>query len=159
MKTLLVYYSNRSLVRSMCEASAMADVDVLQLHPRYQKRPVLDAAADCYRAITGKGTRLVLPEFTLAEYDNIVLVGSLCALSLSPELNEFLFRCNLGGRDVHCIACNRFRFFGRSGTALRKRVRLAGGVCRSVTYLSEAGLARENANVGIIALQATTKLV
>ncbi|MDR3314430.1 MAG: hypothetical protein LBS96_08260 [Oscillospiraceae bacterium] len=154
MKTLLVHYSNRSIVRAMCEASNAPDVDVLQLQPRYKKRPVLDDVADCYRALAGKGARLLLPEFLLEEYESIVLVTSLRAFAPSPEINEFLFRCDLGGRDVNCIVCNRIRSFGRAGSALRKRVRLAGGVCRSITYVSEADLALKS-TASIIALQET----
>ena len=149
MKTLLVYYSNRGLVRAMCEASAMENVDVLQLQPRYRKRPLVDDIADCYRALTGKGSRLQLPDFELENYESVVLVTSLRAFAPSPEINEFLFRCDLGGRDVNCIVCNRIRsFWRRAGASLRKRVRLAGGVCRSITYVSEGDLAqKENASI------------
>lgn len=153
MKTLLVYYSNRSLVRAMCEASAMQNVDVLQLQPRYKKRPLLDDIIDCYRALTGKGSRLLLPEFELEGYDSVVLVTSLRAFAPSAEMNEFLFRCDLGGRDVNCIVCNRIRSFGRAGSSLRKRVRLANGQCRSITFVSEGDLTQK-ATASIIALQA-----
>lgn len=144
MKTLLVYYSNRGLVRAMCEAAAMENVDVLQLKPRYRKRPVVDDIADCYRALTGKGSRLQLPVFELDNYDSLVLVTSLRAFAPSPEMNEFLFRCDLRGRDVNCIVCNRVRaFWRRAGASLRKRVRLAGGICRGITHVSEADLAQK----------------
>jgi len=153
MKTLLIYHTNRGCVRELCEASAADDVDVLELRPRYRKRPLLDSIGDCYRAAAGRGIRLAPLDIDFARYDQIMLVDSLRALSPSAECNEFLYRCDLGGRDVSCIVSNRLRFFGRAGRVLRKRIRLAGGNCRSITYIAESDLNRQEEMANAFVLQ------
>ena len=152
MKTLLIFHSSRSAVRDMCESSAMEDVDVLELRPRYKKRPLFDSVVDSYRALAGRGVRLAPLDIDFDKYDSIVLVDSLRMLAPSAECNEFLYRCDLGGRDVTCVVSNRVRHFGSSGRLLRKRIRLAGGTCRGITFLSEADLRAEEA-VNAFALQ------
>ena len=153
MKTLLIFHSNRGAVRAMCEASAMEDVDVLELRPRYKKRPLLDTLADCYRALAGRGIRLAPLDIDFAKYDQIMLVDSLCAFAPSAECNEFLYRCDLGGREVSCVVSSRLRYFGGAGRILRKRIRLAGGICRGITYIAEADLTRGNETANAFALQ------
>ncbi|MCL2494845.1 MAG: hypothetical protein FWE98_04220 [Oscillospiraceae bacterium] len=143
MKTLLIFHSNRGAVRGMCESSATQDVDVLELRPRYRKRPLLDGVVDSYRALVGRGVRLAPLDIDFAKYDSIVLVDSLRLMAPSAECNEFLYRCDLGGRDITCVVSNRVRRFGRAGRLLRKRIRLAGGACRGITFLSEADLRAE----------------
>ena len=143
MKTLLIFHSNRSAVRGMCESSAADDVDVLELRPRYKKRPLFDDLIDSYRALTGRGVRLAPLDIDFEKYDSIVLVDSLRAFAPSAECNEFLYRCDLGGRDVSCVVSNRVRSFGNAGRLLRKRIRLAGGNCRGITFLAEADLRQE----------------
>ncbi|MDR0530477.1 MAG: hypothetical protein LBG83_00190 [Oscillospiraceae bacterium] len=143
MKTLLIYHTNKAAVRAMCEATAAEDVDVLELRPRYKKRPVIDSVADMYRAFMGRGIRLAPLDIDFAKYDGIVMVDSLRAMSPSAECNEFLYRCDLGGRDISCIVSNRMRWFGRAGRLLRKRIRLAGGTCRGITYLAETDLSKQ----------------
>ena len=143
MKTLLIFHSNRSAVRDMCESSAMEDVDVLELRPRYKKRPLFDTVVDSYRALAGRGVRLAPLDIDFDKYDSIVLVDSLRMMAPSAECNEFLYRCDLGGRDITCVVSNRVRRFGHAGRLLRKRIRLAGGSCRGITFLSEADLRAE----------------
>jgi len=142
MKTLLIYHSSKSAVRAMCEASAAEDVDVLELRPRYKKRPVFDDIADAYRAFVGRGIRLAPLDIDFSKYESIMIVDSLLMGSPSAECNEFLYRCDLSGREVNCIVCNRVRVFARAGRLMRKRIRLAGGYCRGITYIAEPDLAR-----------------
>jgi len=156
MKTLLIYHTNRSPVRAMCEATAMADVDVLELRPRYRRRPLLDDIAGCYRALTGRGVRLAPLDIDFAKYDQILLVDSLMAFAPSAACNEFLYRCDLGGREVACIVSSPLRYFGSAGRLLRKRIRLAGGACRSITYIAEADLGRQAEPANALALQKQT---
>jgi len=153
MDTLLVYHTNRSSVRAMCEATAMEGVDVLELRPRYKKRPLLDDLAGNYRALTGRGVRLAPLDIDFSKYGQIVLVDSLCAFAPSAECNEFLYRCDLGGREVVCIVSSPVRYFGSAGRLLRKRIRLAGGTCRSITYIAEADLGRQEEPASVFALQ------
>jgi len=153
MKTLLIYHSNRAPVRSMCEASAMEDVDVLELRSRYKKRPVIDAIDGCYRAIAGRGVRLAPLDIDFARYDQIMLVDSLQMLRPSAECNEFLHRCDLSGRDVTCIVSSRMRYFGRCGAVLRRRIQLAGGNCRGITYIVDADLSRQEEAANAFVLQ------
>ena len=152
MKTLLIYHSGKSAVRAMCEASATEDVDVLELRPRYKKRPVMDDIGDAYRAFTGKGIRLAPLDIDFSKYDSILLVDSLRACSPSAECNEFLYRCDLSDKEVTCIVSNRLRVFARAGRLLRRRVRLAGGNCRGITYIAEADLARQTEAANAFAL-------
>ena len=153
MKTLLIYHSSRSAVRTLCEAAATEDVDVLELRPRYKKRPVVDTVSDCYRAVMGRGIRLAPLDINFDKYDQIMLVDSLKMFLPSAECNEFLYRCDLTGRDVTCVASSRVRYFGRSGNALRRRVRLAGGNCRGVTYIAEADLSKQEQAANVFLLQ------
>jgi len=150
MKTLLIFHSNRGAVRGMCEACAMEDVDVLELRPRYRKRPLFDGVVDSYRALAGRGVRLAPLDIDFAKYDSIVLVDSLRMMAPSAECNEFLYRCDLGGRDITCVVSNRVRRFGRAGRLLRKRIRLAGGACRGITFLSEADLRQEEGLAALV---------
>jgi len=153
LKTLLIYHSNRNTVREMCEASAMEDVDVLELRARYRKRAVVDEIGDLYRAVAGRGIRLAPLDIDFSHYEQIVLVDSLRAFLPSPECNEFLYRCDLGGRDVACIVSSRVRYFGRAGRVLRKRIRLAGGTCRGITYIADADLNRQEEAANAFVLQ------
>ena len=143
MRTLLIYHSSKAAVRAMCEASAAQDVDVLELRPRYKKRPVFDDAVDAYRAFAGRGVRLAPLDIDFSKYDSIMIVDSLLMGSPSAECNEFLYRCDLSGREVNCIVCNRVRAFARAGHLMRKRVRLAGGLCRGITFIAEPDLAKQ----------------
>ncbi len=136
----------------MCETAVMDDVDVLELRPRYKKRPLLDDMISSYCALAGRGIRLAPLDIDFAKYDSIFLVDSLRLFSPSAECNEFLYRCDLGGRDVNCLVSNRMRFFGHAGRMLRKRIRLAGGVCRGITFISESDL-REEETLNVLALQ------
>jgi hypothetical protein len=137
----------------MCEATATEDVDVLELRPRYRRRPLLDDAAGCYRALTGRGVRLAPLDIDFSKYDQVMLVDSLVAFAPSAACNEFLYRCDLGGRDVACIVSSPLRYFGHAGRLLRKRIRLAGGVCRSITFITEADLARQAEPANAFVLQ------
>lgn len=153
MKTLLVYHAGgRAAVRAMCEASAAQDVDVLELRPRYKKRPVFDDAVDAYRAFAGRGVRLAPLDIDFTKYESIMIVDSLLMGSPSAECNEFLYRCDLGGREVNCIVCSRVRVFARAGRLMRKRVRLAGGHCRGITYIAEPDLARQTKTANAFSL-------
>ena len=153
MKTLLIYHTNRSSVKELCEAAAAPDVDVLELRQRYRRRPLLDDVADCYRALAGRGVRLAPLDIDFSKYEQITLVDSLTAFAPSAACNEFLYRCDLGGRDVSCIVSSPLRYFGSVGRILRKRVRLAGGVCRNITYLAEADLSRQAEAASVLTLQ------
>jgi len=153
MKTLLIYHSNREALRAMCETCATDDVEVLELRPRYKKRPVIDAIADCYRAITGRGSRLAPLDIDFSKYGKIVLVNSLRLCCPTAECNEFLHRCDLGGHDVACIVSSRMRFYGRCSSRLRRRIRLAGGTCRGITYIADADLNNQEQTANVFALQ------
>ena len=153
MKTLLIYHTNRSSVKELCEAAAAPDVDVLELRQRYRRRPLLDEAADFYRALAGRGVRLAPLDIDFSKYEHITLVDSLMACTPSAACNEFLYRCDLGGRDVTCIVSSPLRYFGSAGRVLRKRIRLAGGVCRNITYIAEADLNRQAETANVLALQ------
>ena len=153
MKTLLIYHSNRASVRSMCEASALDDVDVLELRSRYKKRAVIDDIGDCYRAVAGRGIRLAPLDIDFARYDQIVLVDSLRVFLPSAECNEFLYRCDLGGREVSCIVSSPVRYFGRAGRVLRRRIRLAGGSCRGITYIADTDLSKREEAANAFTLQ------
>jgi len=152
MRTLLIYHTSKSAVRAMCEASAADDVDVLELRPRYKKRPIFDDLVDAYRAFMGRGIRLAPLDIDFSKYDSIIIVDSLLMGSPSAECNEFLYRCDLSGREVNCIVCNRVRIFGRAGRLMRKRVRLAGGHCRGITFIAEPDLARQEEAANAFAL-------
>ena len=126
---------------------------MLELRPRYKKRPVVDAVSDCYRAITGRGVRLAPLDIDFNKYSQILLVDSLRMFLPSAECNEFLHRCDLTGRDVSCIVSSPVRFFGNASNVLRRRINLAGGNCRSITYIVETDLARQEQIADAFALQ------
>ena len=153
MKTLLIYHTNRGAVRAMCEATRADNVEVLELRPRYAKRPVIDDLADVFRAIAGRGVRLAPLDIDFSKYGQIVMVDSLRAFRPSAECNEFLYRCDLGGREVACIVSSPVRYFGHAGRVLRKRIRLAGGNCRSITYVTEADLNKQEEAANAFELQ------
>jgi len=153
MNTLLIYHSHRGAVRSMCEATAKDDVEVLELRPRYKRRPLIDLISDYYCAFTGRGVRLAPLDIDFTKYHQIMLVDSLRMFLPSAECNEFLHRCDLSGRDVACIVSSPVRYFGRSGRVLRRRIRLAGGNCRGITYIAEADLNKQEEAANAFALQ------
>jgi hypothetical protein len=140
MRTLVVYASERKAVREMCENFATQDVDVVELEPRYPASNPMDIATDAYRALTGRGKRMKPLTFDWSQYRNIIIVSSLVCSAPSPVLNEFLNRCEFGGRDVSCICVNRTNSFGTAGAKLRKRVRLANGRCTGMLFLPEKQL-------------------
>ena len=146
MKTLLIYHSNRPAVRTMCEATADADIDVHRLHTRYKKRRGIGSIGDYYRAIAGRGIRLAPLDLDLNQYKHIILVDSLKLFNPSAACNEFLYRCNLSGQMVTCVVCNKMKFFGRARAVLRRRVRLAGGHCRDVVCVADSELATQSDN-------------
>ncbi|MDR1465083.1 MAG: hypothetical protein LBJ11_07290 [Oscillospiraceae bacterium] len=148
MKTLLIYHSTSRRVIDLCEGAACGDVDVLALAPRYRRGALWNAVVGALRALAGKGNRIEPLEVDLSQYDAIVLATSLRFCAPSAECNEFLYRYNLAGREVTSLVFSRVRLFGRSMELMRKRIRLAGGVCRGIVCLSESTMPKaESTNV------------
>ncbi len=133
MKTLLLYYSKNQSVRELCEASAKDNqIDVVELRERFDRGKVWHATIGAYKAVSGAGLKLEEIEINFDEYDSIILAVPVSGFNPAPAINEFLHRTNFAGHEVSGLLIHAGKSVGAAGDALRKRIRLAGGVCNGV---------------------------
>jgi multimeric flavodoxin WrbA len=133
MKTLLLYYSNRQSIRELCEASAKdSQVDVMELRDRFDRGTVWCSTVGVCKAISGTGSKLDEFNVNFDEYDSIIVATPVWGFNPVPAINEFLHRTNFAGREVSGLLIHSGKTAGMAGDVLRKRIKLAGGVCRGV---------------------------
>lgn len=133
MKTLLLYYSKNQSVRKLCEESARDNqIDVVELRERFDHGKVWHATVGAYKAVSGAGLKLEEQEINFDEYDSIIIASPVLGFNPVPAINEFLHRTNFSGREVSGLLIHHGKTAGAAGDALRKRIKLAGGVCNGV---------------------------
>lgn len=148
MKTLLLYYSKNQSIRKLCEASARDDqIDVIELRERFGRGKVWHATIGAYKAVSGAGLKLEEVEINFDEYDSIILAVPVLGFNPAPAINEFLHKTNFAGREVSGLLIHPGKTAGAAGDALRKRIRLAGGVCNGVVCVPVKELQQARCNV------------
>ena len=148
MKALLLYYSNRLSVRELCEASAKySKVDVLELRDRFDRGPLWSATVGIYKAVCGTGTKIDEVDVNLDEYNNIIIATPVWGFNPVPAVNEFLHRTNFAGREVSGLLIHSGKSAGLAADVLRKRIRLAGGVCRGIVSIPQKELQEKNCDI------------
>jgi len=137
MKTLMVYYSSVPEVTELCESSAReGSVDVVRLCDRYEKGGLLNAATELFKAYRGKAVRVETVDIDFSEYDSVVVASQMLAGQVHPAVNDFLHRTSLRGVEVYGLTLNTGRQSAKANDVLRRRIRLAGGSCKSVVSVS-----------------------
>ncbi len=148
MKTLLLYYSNYQSIRELCEASSKyKKVDVVELRDRFERDAFWTATVGTYKAVCGQGTKIQDIDVDLKEYDTIILATPVWGFNPAPAVNEFLHRTNLAGREVSGLLIHSGKSAGMAADVLRKRIKLAGGVCCGMVSVPEKELRRENCDL------------
>ncbi|NLX93495.1 MAG: hypothetical protein GXZ02_06470 [Clostridiales bacterium] len=148
MKTLLLYYSRNQCVRRLCEESAKNDqIDVVELRERFSRGKVWHATMGVYKAVSGAGQKLEEVDINLDEYDSIIIASPVLGFSPAPVINEFLHRTNFSGREVSGLLIHPGKTSGAAGDALRKRIKLAGGVCNGIVCVPIKELKETRCNV------------
>lgn len=148
MKSLLLYYSNSQGIRDLCEASARdGKVDVIELRERYDRGVFWTSTVGLYKALSGTGSRIDDIDVDLNDYDSIILATPVWGFNPAPAINEFLHRTNLSGREVSGLLIHPGKSAGMAGDVLRKRIRLAGGVCRGIVSIPMKELKERNCDV------------
>lgn len=148
MKTLLLYYSNYQSIRELCEASSKyKKVDVVELRDRFDKSTAWSATVGTYKAICGKGTKIDQVDVNLEEYDTIIIATPVWGFNPAPAVNEFLHWTNLGGREVSGLLIHSGKTAGMAADVLRKRIKLAGGVCCGMVSIPQKELKEKNCDL------------
>lgn len=148
MKTLLLYYSRDQSIRRLCEESARDNqIDVVELRERFDRGRVWHATMGTYKAISGTGLKLEEIEINLDEYSSIIIASPVLGFNPAPAINEFLHRTSFGGREVSGLLIHPGKTAGAAGDALRKRIKLAGGVCNGVVCVPVKELKETRCNV------------
>ena len=148
MKTLLLYYSRNQRVRELCDASAKDNqIDVVELRDRFDRSKMWHATIGTYKAISGTGSKLEEYELNLEDYDSIIVASPVLGFNPAPAINEFLHRTNFSGREVSGLLIHPGKKTGAAGDALRKRIKLAGGVCNGVVCVPVEELERTKCDV------------
>ncbi len=144
MKTLLLYFSNNSSIRELCEASKIhSKVDVVELRDRYLRGSLWAATVGTYKAICGTGSKIEEINVKLNDYDTIIIATPVWGFNPVPAVNEFLHGTNFAGRDVSGLLIHSRRTAGMAGDILRKRIKLAGGVCSGIINIPQKELIKE----------------
>ena len=148
MKTLLLYYSRNQSIRRLCEDSARDNkIDVVELRERFDRGKVWHATMGVYKAINGSGLKLEEFELNLDQYDSIIIASPVSGFKPVPAINEFLHRTNFAGREVSGLLIHPGKTAGTARDAFRKRIRLAGGVCKGVVCIPEKEMKEAKCNV------------
>ncbi|MCL2507878.1 MAG: flavodoxin domain-containing protein [Oscillospiraceae bacterium] len=150
MKTLMVYYSNIPVVTELCEsAQRRGSVDVVRICDKYEKSGLLNAAATVCKAYQGKAVRVESLNVDFSAYDCVIVAVPMLAGQVHPAVNGFLHKTSLRGMEVYGLTLNSGKQSAKANDVLRKRIRLAGGHCRSVVSVSVKDL--KNAERDILA--------
>lgn len=158
MKTLLLYYSNSQDIRDLCEASERdGSIDVVELRERFDRGAVWSSTVGVYKALSGTGSRIDEVDVNLDEYDSIIIATPVWGFNPTPAVNEFLHKTNLSGREVSGLLIHSGKSAGMAGDVLRKRIKLAGGICRGVVSIPVKELKERNCDVCSLASLKTQK--
>lgn len=148
MKTLLLYYSNNEAIRELCEESSRENmIDVAEIKSRYYRSRIWCATVGAYKAMSGAGDKIEDLQINMDEYDTIILASPVWKHNPAPAVNEFLHRNNLSGREVSCLIIHSGNSAGKAPDVLRKRIKLAGGLCRGVVDIPVKELKERNCDV------------
>ncbi|HIR51947.1 MAG TPA: NAD(P)H-dependent oxidoreductase [Candidatus Onthovicinus excrementipullorum] len=147
MKTLLVYYSIKDDVRTLCEKSRReGEIDVIELREKYDRGVLSACTVGAIAAAAGEGSMIDEIDVDIDAYDTVIIATPAWAFSPAPAVNAFLHCVNLSGKEVIGM------IFGTAAGAhaadiLRKRIQLAGGHCSSVVNVNAKQLKKRESDV------------
>lgn len=148
MKTLLVYYSIKDDVRSLCEKSRRAgEIDVIELREKYDRGILSACTFGAMAAAAGEGSAIDEIDVDINRYDTIIIATPAWAFSPAPAVNAFLHSVNLSGKEVIGMIFAGGSGSSRANDVLRKRITLAGDHCASVVNVNAKQLKRKDCDV------------
>lgn len=148
MKTLLVYYSIKDDVRSLCEKSQReGEIDVIELREKYDRGILSACTFGAMAAVSGEGSVIDEIDVDINQYDTIIIATPAWAFSPAPAVNAFLHSVNLSGKEVIGMIFMSGSGSSRASDILRKRITLAGGHCGSVVSVNAKQLKRKDCDV------------
>ncbi len=153
MSTLLIYYSENEEIRALCEKSRMDGTAVCEIREHFDRSPAYVATLGAYLALTGKNAVIERTKTDLSAYDTIILAGSVWAMNPAPALNAFLRSNDLKGKEVIGLLFSSGLSSAIANDVLRKRIALAGGMCKGVVSIPKAELLKTQGGVLSLALQ------
>lgn len=152
MSTLLIYYSEDEQIRDLCKNTYAYNTDTFEIREYFDRSPAYVKTIGSYLAIAGKNTAIEKDRPNLDEYDTIIIASPVWAKNPAPAVNAFLRANNLKGKEVigllFCSSCSS----AFANDVLRKRISLAGGICKSVVTIPKKNLLENSVNVLSIAL-------
>lgn len=140
MSTLLVYYSENEQIRELCERSRMDGTQTYQIREYFDRSPAYVATIGSYLALTGKNSAIEKEKPDISEYDTIILASPVWASAPAPAINAFLRSTDLKGKEVIGILFKSGFSGALANDVLRKRISLAGGICKGVVSIPKKEL-------------------
>lgn len=153
MNTLLIYYSEDEQIRELCEKARADGTATYEIREYFDRSPAYVATVGSYLALTGKNTAIEKEKPDLCAYDTVIIASPVWALNPAPAVNSFLRSTNLKGKEVIGLLFNGGLSAAVANDILRKRISLAGGVCKGVVNIPKKELLRNNSSVPSLALQ------
>lgn len=153
MNTLLIYYSENEHIRELCEKARADGTEIYEIREYFDRSPAYVATVGSYLALTGKNTAIEKKKPDLCAYDTIIIASPVWALNPAPAVNSFLRSTNLKGKEVIGLLFSGGLSAPVSNDVLRKRICLAGGVCKGVVNIPKKELLKNNSSVPKLALQ------
>lgn len=148
MKTLLVYYSIKDDVRTLCESSRRkGEIDVIELREKYDRGILSACTFGAMAAASGEGSVIDEIDVDIDQYDTIIIATPAWAFSPAPAVNAFLHSVNLRGKEVIGMIFASSSGSSRASDILRKRIQLAGGHCGSVVSVNAKQLKKHDCDV------------
>lgn len=153
MSTLLIYYSEDEQIRNLCKNTYAHNTDTFEIREYFDRSPAYVKTIGFYLAAAGRNTAIEKEKPNLEQYDTIIIASPVWAKNPAPAVNAFLRSNNLKGKEVIGLL-----FSGNSSSAfandvLRKRISLAGGICKSIVTIPKKSLFENN----VTALSAALK--
>lgn len=153
MSTLLIYYSEDEQIRDLCKNTYGHNTDTFEIREYFDRSPAYVKTIGSYLAITGKNTAIEKNKPDLQQYDTIIIASPIWAQNPAPAVNAFLRANNLKGKEVIGLLFSGSGSLAFANDVLRKRILLAGGICKSVVTIPKKSLIENNMSIVSLALQ------
>ena len=148
MKTLILYYSRGGTTRRLCERSEREnEVDVVEIREKIDRGLISAMTLGLYQAMGGFGSRIDKTDINFDDYDTIILATPVWAGNPTPAVNAFLHQTNLCGREISGVLLYGYKKPVTAEKLLRRRIKLAGGICKDTICISTKELRKKNADL------------
>lgn len=151
MKTLLLYFAENKKSVKLCEESRIdGSIDVIRIEEKYFRSSVLKRTVGLVQAQKGYGVRVLCDEFNLDDYGTVILATELWGNNPPPAVNEILHSVKFNGKEIVGMLLNEKKPVSHSADVLKKRVALAGGVCKGIVNYPVNKIAKDKKEIDAV---------